>query len=283
MSYGAVEANVLGETRVIVRYSVYGELDFKRVSAYMPVGQFRDLVAQQLNLDVHTVVLYSRSRVLRMNNATLEEALGATHRVNVLRVACLSEGGRIYAYTVLVPGFTVHHPLRQTCIQLVEWHWFDRLTLLLILANVAIMCINDPLEDNTAPRQVFSAYIDIVFSAFFTFELCAKVGAMGFLLAPHSFLRDAWNWCAARGSLWAHASLTAMVPCCTRACTSFLPPSYQHRFATPAQDRLLRRLDRVDHLHAARWCVSRPSRTHSLRPLCAAPSSLTHVPCRPCS
>ena len=41
MSYGAVEANVLGETRVIVRYSVYGELDFKRVSAYMPVGQFR--------------------------------------------------------------------------------------------------------------------------------------------------------------------------------------------------------------------------------------------------
>ena len=196
MSYPAVTREIvsLGEVRVIVRYSVYGELDFKRVSSYMPVGQFRDLVAQKLNLDVHTVVLSSSSRLLRMNNATLEEALGTSRRVKVLLVSYLSDGGRCYAYTVLWPGWTVHHPLRKACIQLVEWEWFDRLTLLLILMNVLIMCIDDPLEDNQAPRQVFAAYVDIVFTSCFTFELCAKLGAQGFLLAPHSYLRDAWNW-----------------------------------------------------------------------------------------
>ena len=69
---------------VVVRYSFFGELDFERVSAYMSIGQFRDLVAQQLNMEVHTVALLSNGRVLRMNSATLEEAVGNNGTANLI-------------------------------------------------------------------------------------------------------------------------------------------------------------------------------------------------------
>ena len=183
-----------GYLHVVVRYSFLGELDFERVSAYMAIGAFREVIAQQLHMELHTVALLSDGRVLRMNNATLEEALGNTLAVCYVDLAYYSAGSRFYAHSVLWPGMDVHSLLRRECIRLVEWVWFDRVTLLCILLNVLFMCLNEPLQPDDQPFNVFCELVDLVFTIFFTFEMVVKVLAQGFLLAKHSYLRDGWNW-----------------------------------------------------------------------------------------
>lgn len=69
------------------------------------------------------------------------------------------------------------------------YRWFDRLILLVILVNSIFLALDSP-SDNTKNYQF---YADYVFLVIYTIEMCLKVIAMGFLLRPHSYLRDLWN------------------------------------------------------------------------------------------
>ena len=69
-----------GRIEVSVRYSLFSALTFGQVSAYLPVGELRALVAQQLNMELHTVALIKDGQVLQLEEATVEEALGSSGR-----------------------------------------------------------------------------------------------------------------------------------------------------------------------------------------------------------
>ena len=51
--------------------------------------------------------------------------------------------GRIYGSRSLFL-FPVRHPLRRFAIQAIEWKWFDRIVLLLIVTNCVFLAITDP-------------------------------------------------------------------------------------------------------------------------------------------
>ena len=51
--------------------------------------------------------------------------------------------GKHYAYSILW-GMTVHSPVRQFFIWVVEWPWFDRTSLVLIIINVIGMMLSRP-------------------------------------------------------------------------------------------------------------------------------------------
>ena len=40
----------------------------------------------------------------------------------------------------------------------------------------------------------FSFFFRVIFTAIYTFESATKVMGRGFILAPFTYLRDAWNW-----------------------------------------------------------------------------------------
>jgi hypothetical protein len=58
-----------------------------------------------------------------------------------------------------------------------------------ILANCVFLAIDDPNKEELS-YQVVS---DFIFLVIFTVEMLLKIIAMGFLLKPFSYLRDAWN------------------------------------------------------------------------------------------
>ena len=97
-----------------------------------------------------------------------------------------------YPYSILW-GFTVHSPLRRNCIRLVEWEWFDRTSLILIVLNVITMMLSEPTRTEIVSIDYLFAWTDPMFSILFTFELVAKVLASGFILTPNTYLRDGWN------------------------------------------------------------------------------------------
>lgn len=109
-----------------------------------------------------------------------------TARVQKARKQLVS-GNRNYA-AVACCGCTVTHPLRERAIKIVVNPWFDRVILLLILANSIIIAIDDPNE-----KKVWADHVDLAFLIIFTIELVLKVIAMGFVLRPYSYLRDPWN------------------------------------------------------------------------------------------
>lgn len=42
--------------------------------------------------------------------------------------------------------------------------------------------------------MLIKIFYRVVFTAIYTFESGVKVLARGFILAPFTYLRDAWNW-----------------------------------------------------------------------------------------
>ena len=73
-----------------------------------------------------------------------------------------------YPYSILW-GFTVHSPLRRNCIRLVEWEWFDRTSLILIVLNVITMMLSEPTRTEIVSIDYLFAWTDPMFSILFTF------------------------------------------------------------------------------------------------------------------
>ena len=74
-------------------------------------------------------------------------------------------------------------------ISMVEWPWFDRLSLLAVSSNCIFLALEGP--PGSAPSSSDTA--DLVFTLIFTVELVIKVLAMGFVIDPYSYIRSAWN------------------------------------------------------------------------------------------
>lgn len=94
---------------------------------------------------------------------------------------------RNYA-SVSLCGCTVTNPIREFVIRIVVYEWFDRVILLTIMANSVTLALDDPFN----PIELFKT-MDYIFLTIFTLEMVLKIIAMGFVMRPYSYLRDAWN------------------------------------------------------------------------------------------
>ena len=73
-----------------------------------------------------------------------------------------------------------------------EWKWFDRVIMSLILVNSACMALYDYI-DIDAPRNSVLDQIFEVFSILFTIEATIKIIALGLIFGKNTYLREAWN------------------------------------------------------------------------------------------
>jgi Ion transport protein len=101
--------------------------------------------------------------------------------------------------------FTERSRIRQACVWLMKWRWFENFVLLIILANSVVLGLEDMSLSAVNPvtlapdpdlswRNWIGDYTEPYFTAAFTIEMSVKVVGMGFILEPHSYLRDGWNW-----------------------------------------------------------------------------------------
>uniref|UniRef100_A0A7S1GW80 EF-hand domain-containing protein n=1 Tax=Hemiselmis andersenii TaxID=464988 RepID=A0A7S1GW80_HEMAN len=97
-------------------------------------------------------------------------------------------------------GFlTLQNPVRKAIIGAIEWPWWDRTVLFLILLNtVQLGFFYDPFD--VAPLRPDSTKRDILenvgmfFNICFMIECACKIFGWGFIVGPHTYLKDAWNY-----------------------------------------------------------------------------------------
>ena len=81
---------------------------------------------------------------------------------------------------------------RRAAIFFVEWRWFDPFILFVIIANCSSMAWESPLDPPGTSKADLIDVLEIIYLYVFTVELLSKVLAYGFVMHPHSYLRDAW-------------------------------------------------------------------------------------------
>ena len=78
---------------------------------------------------------------------------------------------------------------------IVTWPWFERIVLTLILLNSIGLGIKDYTDtENETYINQFIEQFDIYFTVAFCIEAALKIGAMGFLVGKHAYLKSVWNW-----------------------------------------------------------------------------------------
>ena len=86
------------------------------------------------------------------------------------------------------------NPLRVMCYKLVDWKWFLRIILILIIISTITLALESPLDDPEGTKIVILKKIDLFMTVAFTFEAIVKIIAWGFAFAgKQSYIRDAWN------------------------------------------------------------------------------------------
>ena len=94
------------------------------------------------------------------------------------------------------------HPIRRYSQILMDHIYFQRISLLAIIANSIIIAIADYSHVDSSGNLVTQGSIrnricvesDIFFTLFFLVECLIKVTALGFLGDPPAYLSDYWNW-----------------------------------------------------------------------------------------
>jgi hypothetical protein len=89
---------------------------------------------------------------------------------------------------------TVTNCFREKVIDLVISKWFDYFILVVILLNCVCLSLDssNPDDKDTLLQRIINIF-DYVFLGIFTMEMILRVIAMGFVMRPYSYLRDAWN------------------------------------------------------------------------------------------
>jgi hypothetical protein len=83
------------------------------------------------------------------------------------------------------------HPVRKRFIALIEWRWFDRVVLLLILLNCVAMAATDPLAFQP---YAWERPAEWFFTIAFTVEALCKVVAMGLCCESRcAYIWDIWH------------------------------------------------------------------------------------------
>lgn len=101
--------------------------------------------------------------------------------------------------------FREDNAFRQIVVWLIQWKWFDRFVIVLILANSATLAMVDydlsaidpetlSPDPNRSWRNKFQEATEPVFTVLFTLEMVLKLIGMGFFLDKGAYLRDGWNW-----------------------------------------------------------------------------------------
>ena len=96
--------------------------------------------------------------------------------------------------TVALCNCTVTNCFREKIIELVINKWFDYFILFVILLNCVGLSLdsNDPKDADSKLSRIIHLS-DYVFLGIFTLEMILKIIAMGLVMRPYSYLRDAWN------------------------------------------------------------------------------------------
>ena len=81
------------------------------------------------------------------------------------------------------------NPVRHALIEFIRRPEFDAIVLIAIVVNAAVLVSIRPLE----PVQEWQEQAELGFNIFFTFEMAAKVLALGLALGEFSYLRSPWN------------------------------------------------------------------------------------------
>lgn len=78
---------------------------------------------------------------------------------------------------------------------LVEWPWFERAIIFLILLNSIFLGIMDYVNPTADIWRNHIVHIsEPIFTTIFTLEAATKIIAMGFIFEQGCYLREAWNW-----------------------------------------------------------------------------------------
>ena len=103
--------------------------------------------------------------------------------------------------------FRRDHPVRAAALRLIASRIFDNIILLLIIFSSLCLavphmvypsledrCLSNPLDTAACSVTDTLSIVDIVFTALFTLEACAKVVGLGLCIpSPTAYLRDPWN------------------------------------------------------------------------------------------
>ena len=102
----------------------------------------------------------------------------------------------------LLPRLPSRPSLRVTLANLVMWSWFERVSLLVILWSSVNLALDSPGVQTCGPSDPpycarLRAYLDacdVLFTIFFTLELCLNVGARGLIVGRLAYLHSGWRW-----------------------------------------------------------------------------------------
>jgi hypothetical protein len=105
----------------------------------------------------------------------------------------LSQGKYKRVCAASLYAFSIMNPIRQYFLWFIEWPWFDRFILLLIIFNSALLSAYQYRDQEATVNKVMEA-VDPVLLVFFCLEMTVKIVSIGFFKDRHSYLRDGWNW-----------------------------------------------------------------------------------------
>jgi hypothetical protein len=88
---------------------------------------------------------------------------------------------------------------RKAIVWFIEWKWFDRFIILVIVLNSFLLAAEDYSVRIEGPDYVSNRAdelkkIDDVFTMIFIVEFLVKVIGRGFILHENAYLHDGWNW-----------------------------------------------------------------------------------------
>ena len=107
--------------------------------------------------------------------------------------------GKIVKYGPLSLGVLNNRTkLRYAMVWLVNWKWFDRIVMFLIILNSITLGIKDytvpeELEMSIATNKLVKD-IEPLFTVSFLIECVSKILAQGFIIGNTAYLSNSWNW-----------------------------------------------------------------------------------------
>ncbi|CAD8045308.1 unnamed protein product [Paramecium primaurelia] len=105
--------------------------------------------------------------------------------------------GKLLAYTRRSLNlFEAENKIRLWAIWMIEWIWFDRFIITVILLNSILLATQDYSwrETNQEAPSTWTDSFEYLFTAIFIIEFLLKMIAMGFILDKQTYLRDGWNF-----------------------------------------------------------------------------------------
>ena len=98
--------------------------------------------------------------------------------------------------------FSKHNKIRQTCVRIISYTYFDHFILFVIILNSFVFALadyshvnsNNNLVDEGSVRNLIYIKSSPYFLGVFIIECVLKVIAMGFIGFRGSYISDPWNW-----------------------------------------------------------------------------------------